>query len=58
MKWQEAKEILEDIMLRQEKLNDWELGFIESIQKRVESKTDLTDGQVIKLDEIYQKVCD
>lgn len=41
---------------QQDLLTDWELGFIEDMDRLIDSGTDLRLGQSYKLNEIYHKV--
>ena len=46
-----------DEMDDEERFNDWERGFIESIAKQIEGKTEatLTENQQNKLEDIWRK---
>ena len=50
-----CKEIKE---VQRETLNEWEISFVQTIHCRVKNGLDLTERQIDKLEEIYQKVCD
>lgn len=41
--------------LDEDKLTEWETGFIESVKERMETKGDLTPGQEDKLEEIFRE---
>lgn len=41
---------------QQDKLNDWELGFIESVDGLLETEKDLTLKQSYKLGEIFKRI--
>jgi len=41
---------------QQDKLNDWEIGFIESVDGLLETGKDLTLKQSYKLGEIYKRI--
>lgn len=49
----EIELMVEDCMKREEKLNDWEIGFIDSIHGR---EANLTQMQLAKLEEIWERV--
>jgi len=49
-----CKEIKE---VQREVLNEWEISFVQTIHCRVKNGLDLTERQIDKLEEIYQKVC-
>lgn len=40
-----------------DKLTDWEEGFVESIEERVDGGLGLTEKQMDKLEEIYKRNC-
>ncbi len=41
---------------QQDKLNDWEIGFIESVDRLLETGFDLTLRQSYKLGEIFKRI--
>lgn len=52
----EQAQLLEDCETREEKLSDWERNFIDSIGKQMAEGHSLTDKQVERLEEIWEKV--
>jgi hypothetical protein len=49
----EQEQMVEDCENREERLSDWDRGFIDSIAKRLRDGFSLTTKQVEKLDEIW-----
>lgn len=45
-----------DCIQRESKLSDWERSFIDSLDNRLAAGAALTDKQVDRLDEIWEKV--
>ena len=52
----EQAQLIEDCENREEKLSDWERGFIDSIGRQLASGVLLTDKQVEKLETIWERV--
>lgn len=48
--------LISDCEARESRLTDWERGFIDSIQNRLDSGRALTGRQAETLDSIWQKV--
>jgi len=51
-----ATKIKEIMEIADEILNEWEFNFMQSIGRR--HPENMTHGQQVKLDEIYQKACE
>lgn len=49
-----CKEIKE---VEREVCNEWEITFVQSVWCRVKNGLDLTERQIDKLEQIYEKVC-
>lgn len=53
------KKVDEIVEVADEALNDWERSFIEKLNDYDDDQlNNLTDKQQVKLDQIYEKVCD
>lgn len=52
----EQREMVEDCMIRSEKLSDWEAGFIDSVSSQLDSGERLTQRAQDKLEEIWEAV--
>jgi hypothetical protein len=52
----EALQMLENIEKRNDKLNEWEIDFIDSISYLVSNGRNLSDNQLSKLENIWEKV--
>jgi hypothetical protein len=52
----EQAQLIEDCENREEKLSDWERGFIDSVGKQLAEGRSLTDKQVERLEEIWERV--
>jgi hypothetical protein len=52
----EALQMLENIEKRNDKLNEWEIDFIGWISERISHGRNLSDSQVSKLENIWEKV--
>lgn len=48
--------MLEDCERRSEKLNDWECGFVDSLQRQIEDGRRPTPPQVETLENIWERV--
>lgn len=48
--------MIEDCEKRQSKLTEWEVGFIDSIRKRIDDDLPLTEKQEEKLNAIWERV--
>ncbi len=48
---------LDDLLALEEGLSDWEIGFIDSINDRLERGDVLTERQTSKLHEIWDRHC-
>ena len=51
---QEQLQMIEDCEKRQERLSEWELGFIDSIARQIQRK-DLTQKQYETLEKVWEK---
>lgn len=47
--------MVEDCESRESRLNDWEQGFIQSIREWIEDERPLTDTQLRKLENIWER---
>ena len=47
---------VEYLIENQDGLTDWEIGFVESMERRLGAGLDLTFGQSIKLGEVFKKI--
>lgn len=56
MTMDDTAQLIEDIQAREERLTDWERGFIDSIEKHIRDGRGLTDKQVEKLEAIWERV--
>jgi len=55
---QHYKKLCKEIQEVQKKvLNEWEITFIQTVYSRVKNGLDLSERQIEKLEEIYEKVC-
>jgi hypothetical protein len=52
---QHFKDMLEDCEFAQDKLNDWEIGFVASVGNQLTADVELTTDQISKLKQIWQK---
>lgn len=52
----EITTMINDCVRRLNRCNEWEQGFIKSIQKRNAAGTELTKPMIDRLDEIWEKV--
>lgn len=52
----EQAQLIEDCENREDKLSDWERGFIDSIGRQMADGRALTDKQVERLEEIWERV--
>lgn len=48
--------MLQDILQRESRLNDWELGFIDDISDRIDAGTGLSQGQDDTFTGIWERV--
>lgn len=48
--------MIEDCEKRESKLTEWEIGFIDSLRKRIDDDTVLTDKQSSRLEQIWERV--
>lgn len=53
---EDVLQLIEDCENRSHKLNDWELGFIDSISKVLERGGSLTERQLETLEQIWEKI--
>lgn len=51
----EQAQMVEDCETREERLSDWERGFIDDIGKQLAAGRDLSQKQADRLDEIWTK---
>ena len=51
----EHLQLIEDCEAREDRLDDWSRGFIDSLKRRLESGFALTDRQAEKLDDIWER---
>jgi len=47
--------LLEDCIRRSERLNDWELGFVDSLERQIASGRRPTQKQIETLDTIWER---
>ena len=52
----EHQQLVDDCEAREDRLSDWERGFIDSMKHRLASGQGLTTAQAGKLDEIWDRV--
>ena len=52
----EYLQLIEDCEAREDRLTDWERGFIESIRTRLDAGTSLTTKQIETLDGIWGRI--
>ena len=52
----EEQELIADCILRESQLSEWEVGFIESVERQVDSGHNLTSNQIEKLTSIWVRV--
>ena len=52
----EYQTLIYDCIKRQEKMNDWEQAFIDSINQRLDKCQSLTTKQIEKLESIWERV--
>jgi hypothetical protein len=52
----EYLQLLDDCEQREERLSDWERGFVDSLRARIESGSTPTPKQIETLDNIWEKV--
>ena len=48
--------LIQDCENREERLDDWERGFLDSIRRQLENNRRLTDAQETRLNAIWEKV--
>lgn len=48
--------MIEDCEKRESKLTEWEIGFIDSLRKRIDDDMALTDKQSSRLEQIWERV--
>ena len=48
---------LDDLLALEEGLTGWEVEFVESVEKRRQDGRDLTDGQIAKIHQIWDRRC-
>ncbi len=53
--FEEYETLIQDCEDRDRKLTPWERDFLESIKERIEGWTPLTENQVDKLNEIWER---
>jgi len=52
----EQAQLIEDCETREERLSDWERGFIDSLKQQLEAGRNLSQKQADRLDEIWTSV--
>lgn len=52
----EIAAMLDDVEKRESKLNDWERGFIDSVQTKLGRGRSLTEKEDAKLTEIWERI--
>ena len=52
------KWLLESVTDDIDRLNDWERGFVESVERQFKAKGTLSDGQFNVLEKIYERLCE
>jgi hypothetical protein len=50
------EELIEDCLNRDSKLSAWEADFLESIQAQLSDKKKLSEKQIVRLEEIWERV--
>lgn len=50
----EQMQMIEDCENREQRLNDWQRGFIDSIKRQIEEGRPLSKKQAEKLDEVWE----
>lgn len=48
--------MIKDCEEREEKLSDWERNFVQSLRERVDKNLSLTDRQIEKLNQIWDRI--
>jgi hypothetical protein len=51
----EHQQMVDDCEAREERLTDWERGFVDSIKQRLANGQGLTTNQAARLDEVWEK---
>lgn len=51
----EYQQLLEDCEKRSDRLNDWELGFVDSLEKQIANGYRPTPKQIEALDQIWER---
>lgn len=51
----EPLQLIEDCEARESRLNDWERGFIDSIERQIANGTRLTNKQAEALNEVWER---
>lgn len=49
-------QLVRDCEMREERLSDWERGFVDSIRHKLEEGRDLTPKQIECLDQVWERV--
>lgn len=52
----EIDQLITDCENRSERLNDWELGFIDSIRRQFDASGSLSPKQIERLEEVWERV--
>jgi hypothetical protein len=52
----EHQQLVDDCEAREQRLSDWERGFVDSMKARLASGRALTDTQASKLEEVWNRV--
>lgn len=52
----EHQQLVDDLEAREERLTDWERGFVDSLKHRLAAGQGLSDNQTRKLNELWDRV--